>query len=32
MYIGEFIQKLEAIAPPAIAEEFDTGVIVLILE
>lgn len=32
MYIGEFIRKLEEIAPPALAEEFDTGRIGLILE
>lgn len=32
MYIGEFIRKLEEIAPPVLAEEFDAGRIGLILE
>ncbi|HJJ98626.1 MAG TPA: Nif3-like dinuclear metal center hexameric protein [Methanocorpusculum sp.] len=32
MYLGEFIQKLETIAPPVLAEEFDCGRIGLILE
>ena len=32
MYLGEFIQKLETIAPPVLAEEFDCGRIGLIME
>ena len=32
MYLGDFIQKLEIIAPPVLAEEFDCNRIGLILE
>jgi dinuclear metal center YbgI/SA1388 family protein len=32
MYIGEFVQKLESIAPPDLADELDKGRIGLILE